>query len=120
MVDDEELLLQLIAADLESHGAVVELAESLKEAMEILASHDFDFIISDLRMPGGSGIDLLSEVKTTRHKNVPFLFMTGNTDQPAAALQAEGAIGVLYKPFAFEDLVKILETNVPGKPTKLS
>lgn len=61
IIDDEEQNLELMKAFLESHlqCAIFE-ASSGNEAMELLKSgQDFDFIISDLRMPNGSGYDVL-------------------------------------------------------------
>src|SRR5262245_42654444 len=87
LVDDEPGLLVTTAANLELEGLEVVTALNAAEALAALARERFDVVISDIRMPGMSGIDLYHEVQR-RHPGLPMLLNTGFFDerQVAAAL----------------------------------
>jgi len=64
VVDDEYDARELLAAVLEAAGATVTLVGSAGEAMEALAKHAFDVLLSDLAMPQRGGYDLMSDLRT--------------------------------------------------------
>ena len=63
LVDDEETILVPLADSLRDAGATVVTASSGHAAVEILAGQTFDVVVSDVRMPGLSGLDLLTRIK---------------------------------------------------------
>lgn len=82
-VDDEPNILQSIRRSLRNHFNI-ETAESGDEALQLLRAGDqFAVIISDMRMPGMNGVELLSEVKDIRPDTVRMM-LTGNADQGTA------------------------------------
>ena len=74
-------------------------------ALELVSDIDFDLIISDLRMPGKTGIELLSEVKNQKPET-QFLIVSAYGDEDTEALAKRmGASEVLSKPFPRQKLI---------------
>lgn len=90
----------------------MEFAQSADEALERVATNDLDVIISDVSMPGKSGLDLLSELRTGGvTQDIPVIMLTGNAeaDLKRKALDLE-ATDLINKPVAMEDLVARLRS----------
>lgn len=62
IVDDEQDIRRLYAAELEDEGYQVETAGSAAAAAELLTSREFDLVVLDIQMPGESGLKLLQEI----------------------------------------------------------
>jgi PAS domain S-box-containing protein len=76
-VDDDEILLTVNKIYLEKNGDFsVDVATSGTQALDRMASGQYDAILSDYQMPGMDGIELLKEVRE-RHGNLPFILFTG-------------------------------------------
>lgn len=76
LVDDEDGILEVTQTYLESDGDIfAKTASSALEAIKTLSNWDYDLIISDHAMPGGSGLDLLKALRR-RGNNIPFIFFT--------------------------------------------
>jgi PAS domain S-box-containing protein len=76
-VDDDETMLGVNKIFLEKTGEYsVDIATSAHEALDRIASADYDLILSDYQMPEMDGIELLKEVRI-RHGNLPFIIFTG-------------------------------------------
>lgn len=101
VVEDEAPLRRLQERILSRTGAEVFLAASVPEAREVLRKEDVDLIVSDLRMPGESGLDLFEWVRNERPElKDRVLFVTGDVSDPELAMAAEGAAHrLLRKPF---------------------
>lgn len=106
VVDDEEAMRQLLMRVLGRGGYKrVVTASSGDEARRLLAREPVDLIITDMQMPGGSGLELISHV----HRALPqvaILMVTGSgtTDTADKAL-ALGAYGYIIKPFRSEEVL---------------
>jgi putative two-component system response regulator len=99
IVDDEESVRTMLKRMLEREGYACETAEDAEKAILNLLSHKIDLVISDVRMPGKSGIQLMEEIKQNRPE-IATLIMTGLGDkQIADAAISAGSSGYLYKPF---------------------
>jgi putative two-component system response regulator len=99
IVDDDEAIRQLLQQILEREGYTTDLASDAEEAIELLSKQIVDLVISDVAMPGKSGIQLLEEIKTT-HPNVPILMISGiSTKKTAESIISMGAYDFLLKPF---------------------
>lgn len=99
VVDDEDDLRDAISFDFRRKGFNVLTASNGKEGFDLLTSNKVDLVISDVRMPGGSGIQLLDNVK---EKDVFFpvmMLITGFTDMPLDEAYDRGADAVFSKPF---------------------
>lgn len=105
VVDDEIDLREIICEDLELLGAEVFNAENGRIAFDLVERHNPDAIISDIRMPGGDGIELLKRVRAVRSQPPPFIFLiTGFADVTAEQALDMGAQGMLSKPFNLKQL----------------
>jgi cyclic di-GMP phosphodiesterase len=102
VVDDEEPVCTLLSERLGPAGFDCRTCSSGENAMEVLGSEPFDAIISDLNMPGISGLELLENARQ-KHPHAAFLMVTG-VDDLRVAIQAmkQGADDYLVKPFQFD------------------
>ncbi len=109
IVDDDDDLLFIIGEYLESYGIDFELARSASQARKRLNHSEYGLVISDLNMPGESGLDLFRYV-SSRHPRLPFIIMSGNRD-PRLRREAIG-MGVcdfVEKPFHLSELRGIID-----------
>ena len=103
VVDDEKLIGELCCSIFEDEGFETEYCSNISDALKVVATTQFDFILSDIKMPGGDGVEFKS--KLNQQQNVtPFLFMTGFSSLPKEELQSLNAIGIIKKPFSIEAL----------------
>jgi len=105
VVDDERMIRWTLRAAFEGARAIVEEAADLAEAREKLDSNWPDLLVLDLKLPDGSGMDLLAEVKA-QDAQLPVLIITafGSLQGAVVAMQA-GAFDYLAKPFELDDLL---------------
>src|SRR3712207_892544 len=80
VVDDEPLLCDVLVFYLEDAGYETLVAHSGHEALELLSKRPVDAVVSDIRMPSGSGIELLDSIKATMPGKPVVLFMTAHSD----------------------------------------
>ncbi|MCH8274456.1 MAG: sigma-54-dependent Fis family transcriptional regulator [Armatimonadetes bacterium] len=106
IADDEPNICKILQAAFERAGYQAVTAESAEEALKRLAAEPFDLLLTDVLMPGKSGIDLLKEVKE-RQPEMPVLVMTafGTIPQAVEAIRA-GAADYITKPFDLEQVKK--------------
>lgn len=108
VVDDEEMVRSVTARVLSSIGLEVETASDGAEAVVHLdRGQRFDLIITDLGMPGISGVDFLRAVRG-RDLDVPVIVLTGNPSLESAISAVQyGAYRYLQKPYDIEDLCRV-------------
>lgn len=105
IVEDDNFFRETIADVLKEKFKVVEAPHG-KSACEQLSIQDFDLVISDIQMPGMTGIDLLEWAKKNKPK-VPFIIMTGfSTLLETKSAHEMGAKGFISKPFKISDLTE--------------
>ncbi len=82
LVDDDRALLQALPhmVALRIHGVQVDTSDSAPQALEQIQQHDYDAIVSDIKMPGMDGLELLAKIQELRPE-VPTLLITGHADQ---------------------------------------
>lgn len=104
VVDDEVSICDIVGAYLRREGYEVFQAGSGEEAMEIVEQKDIDLVLSDIKMPGMSGVDLLKWIRQ-RENVLPVLITTGypTLDTAIEALKL-GAFDYLTKPFHLEEI----------------
>ncbi len=105
LVDDDRDLLDIFSFDLEEAGFVVSQAQSGNIAWDLLSKSNYELIISDLYMPDGNGLDLLSRIKKTRPEQPFALFFSEPEYGKIANAYALGANDLLFKPISAELLV---------------
>ncbi len=104
VVDDEPSVTYLIARRLEEDGLECERAESAKDALEQLKRRKFDVVITDIRMPGMSGIKLLKRIKDM-DSETQVIVMTGHSEVQFAVEAIRSDVDdYLLKPFELEQL----------------
>jgi DNA-binding NtrC family response regulator len=109
IVDDEENVLALCQTILQKRGYEVECASTAEEALDRLESELFDVVITDLKMPGMSGLDLLSKGKAL-NPFMPFIMLTGfGTVHSAVEAMKEGAYDYLIKPVDNEEFKLVVQ-----------
>jgi len=108
-VDDDPAVGKVLSALLEQAGLTALLAASGNEALEALGRHPIDLVVSDLRMPGLGGMDLLRTV-AARWPDIPVVILTAHGSVPLAveAMRA-GAADFLLKPFDRDEVLYVLE-----------
>jgi two-component system response regulator PilR (NtrC family) len=108
VVDDEESMRQLLEIALGKEGYRLTLAESGRKAIEAFDKASYDLVISDIKMPDMSGVEVLRHVKET-DPTVPVIMVTAYASAETAveALRL-GAYDYLTKPFKLEEL----KTNI--------
>jgi CheY-like chemotaxis protein len=114
IVDDDQAWLRLIQIELEdfSDSFSVLTAKDGNEALEILKKEHISFVVTDLRMPGMDGYDLLSQI-LKGYPDIPVYIITAY-DKPKTrdVVFKSGAAGYLTKPFSAEELVEAISHSL--------
>jgi EAL domain-containing protein (putative c-di-GMP-specific phosphodiesterase class I)/CheY-like chemotaxis protein len=109
LVDDDISVGRGLRRVLAAAGYEVRIATSGEEALDALTKRTFDVIVSDINMPGMSGISLLRSVRL-RDRDVPIILMTGKpTLETAMEAIGLGAMQYLAKPMNLDELLKSVE-----------
>jgi DNA-binding NtrC family response regulator len=104
IVDDEENVLVLFKRVLAKEGYQVECASSAYEALNKLQNNSFNLVLTDLKMDGMDGLDLMRQSKTL-NPALPFIMITAyGTIQAAMTAGKEGVENFLIKPIDIEEL----------------
>ena len=104
VVDDEAVIREGMRRILDGGGFTVETFANGYLAIEKLQAEAFDLLITDLKMPGMSGMDVLDQIKAINPK-LPVIIITGFvTDETTAEIIKRGARNCLPKPFNPEQL----------------
>ena len=108
VVDDEESIREFLTILLEKEDYEVTTADSVAAGKGRIADGSFDVVMCDLKLPDGSGLEVLEEARR-RHIDSPFIIITAHTT-PQHALESlrAGAAEYLSKPFNVDDLKIIL------------
>src|SRR5690242_15348188 len=108
IVDDESGILQSLEILLRSNGYTPLLAHGGKRGLEMLREVNPDIILTDIRMPGATGVEILAAAKASQ-PDVPVILMTAQaTLQSAMQAVNEGAFYYIQKPFQNDELLAIL------------
>ena len=109
LVDDEERLADVLSVALEQNGYRVLTAQNGQDALRLLDAESVDLVLTDLRMPGMSGSDLLREVKR-RIPNLPVVVMTAYSSvKDAVHIIKDGAFDYVGKPVDIDDLEQTIK-----------
>jgi two-component system response regulator PilR (NtrC family) len=110
IVDDEAPFREVMAERLAEHGFLVAQASSGEEALDRLNEFAFDVLVTDLRLPGIDGRQVLDEA-FARYPEIVAIVITGyGTVREAVAITRLGAEGFITKPFHFEELLHEIQT----------
>ncbi len=105
VVDDEAVIREGLRRTLEGEGFAVETSASGQLAMERLLEEDFDLVITDLKMPGMSGMEVLSTLRSLR-PDIPVIMITGYAMvETAVEAMKHGAADYISKPFKPQEII---------------
>ena len=105
LVDDEISVLRNLHRLLERQGYSCSMATSAAEARKLLSGKSFDLILSDVNMPGGSGLELLEDVSRD-HSDTATVMVTGMDDRALAeSALTMGAYGYVIKPYESNEIL---------------
>jgi response regulator RpfG family c-di-GMP phosphodiesterase len=115
VVDDEKSISDIVGQYLRMKGYTVSCAESAEAAIEIIKKNTIDLVLSDIKMPGMSGVELLKWVREF-NRSLPVLVTTGfpTLDTAIEALKL-GAFDYLTKPFHLEELAEKIKRALINK-----
>ncbi len=115
VVDDEKSIRLTLRAFLQEEGHVVALAEDAQQAHSLLRKDAFDVVVTDIILPGVSGVDLLKAIRITA-PNVQVIMMTGEpTAETAAEAVRAGAHDYLTKPVSKISILRSVAAAVQMK-----
>ena len=103
-LDDESDLLILASSFFEEAGLVIETCQEFSEAVKKIRAGPYDLIISDSRMPGGSGAQLLAIIQAEKLSCGKFVIVTGHFEILDGPGHHQFDL-VLFKPLHFQELV---------------
>jgi two-component system, NtrC family, response regulator AtoC len=103
-VDDEPHMLRLLEISLKQAGYKPVLARDAKEALQVIKTQTIDLVVSDLHMPGMSGLDLFRQIRQD-NENLPFMMVTAQGEiKTAVEAMKLGATDYILRPFDLETL----------------
>ncbi|MBX3158619.1 MAG: response regulator [Deltaproteobacteria bacterium] len=109
VVDDERVIREILAEFLALEGFSVHTVEDGEKALTELRLHPYDLVITDLKMPKVSGLQLLERIEQER-LGVLTVLMTGfGTVETAIEAMKKGAYDYLLKPFKVEEVIHVVE-----------
>jgi two-component system response regulator PilR (NtrC family) len=110
IVDDEKSMREFLSIVLNKEGYTVTVASHGPEALSLIDKEIYDLVISDIKMPGLSGLDLLKAVKAVSPSTVVLMMTAFASTETAVEAMREGAYDYLTKPFKIDE-VKLLVKN---------
>lgn len=114
-VDDQSVILDLISAMGRSLGYKVATADSGEAGLRLAQLESFDIILTDLTLPGISGLDFARRLRQQGNP-VPIILVTGwEASLEPSELAAAGISEVLYKPFRMEQLTDVVQSVATGR-----
>lgn len=109
VVDDDKAVRVAVQVNLRKAGYDVQLARNPDDALKVLQETPHDLVLTDVQMPGGTGLELLARVRE-RHPDVQVVVMTGyGSVRDAVAALKGGAADYLIKPVERDELLVVVE-----------
>ena len=120
IVDDERGIRESLDIFLSDEGHAIDTASNGREALFLLKKHNYDLVLTDVRMPDMNGMVLMKEIKEKMRQPVPVIILTAyGTIQSAVTAVKEGASDFILKPFEIEHLRKAVNKALESERKKL-
>ncbi len=103
-IDDEADLLDLAVSFFEEENLPIHTSTNIQKALEMMKAHEYDLIITDVRMPRGTGFELLNKIRNEGHYKGKVILVTGNVDTIEENDKKKCDL-VLFKPIRFQELI---------------
>ncbi len=115
IIEDDEEMRSLLADFLKDEGYEADSVDNGPDAFQTLAREAFDLVITDIRMPGLTGFDILSAIKKFQFE-IPVIVITAfGGEEVYRRSIARGADGYLEKPIHFHKLRALIRDLVKGR-----
>src|SRR4030095_11971439 len=115
VVDDERSMREVLAILLRKEGYEVATAGDVDGAMLALESDDYDLVISDIQMPGKSGLDLLKAIRAAQSDALVVMITASATTETAISAMKEGAYDYVTKPFKVDEIKLVIQKALEKK-----
>jgi two-component system response regulator PilR (NtrC family) len=115
VVDDEASMRELLQILLSKEGYEVDLATSGEEAMDLYHKREPDVVITDVKMPGMSGLDLIREIRALNPLAAIIAITAYASADDAVRAMREGAYDYISKPFQVEDLRSVIRNALGAR-----
>ncbi len=115
LIDDEKQFVSTLSERLDLRGFEVKAVNDGEEGLKIVESNFPDLVILDLKMPGLSGIEVLTRIKSS-HPDMPVILLTGygSTEEGLKGKKA-GALDYMMKPLNINELIEKINEVFNGK-----
>lgn len=113
VIDDDSMLRDVIKEMLERNGMACMVCSTAKEMVSSMRCKDYDLLLSDIRMPGTNGFELLTLLRSSNIGNsrtIPVVAMTARGDKEKDSFLDVGFTACIYKPFSSSELLGLLST----------
>jgi CheY-like chemotaxis protein/glycine cleavage system H lipoate-binding protein len=118
-VDDEKIILDSLRKMLVLGGYSIDTVESGSEALGLIRKRDYDFVFTDLKMPGMDGVEVTKAVKHLR-PDIDVVVVTGyGTIETAVETVQYGAMDYVEKPFTEDELLAFVKTALIKRQARL-
>ena len=112
VIDDDEAMRDSLMFLLDSAGFEVTLFDAAHQFLDAVPTLSFGCVVSDVRMPGIDGMEILKRLKAARSR-FPIVIMTGHGDVPLAVEAMKlGAVDFLEKPFEDDRLIRMIDSAI--------
>ncbi len=109
VVDDDDTLLQLLKETVQTMGCEAASARRGLDALNLISERKFDIVVTDLKMPGMDGLELLEEIKKI-DRDIVVIMVTGYATLETAVKAIEkGAYDYIAKPFRLDELMVVIK-----------
>lgn len=115
VVEDEELMRNILRQLLENEGCKVLTADSAEHALEMFPSAEIDVTVTDIKMSGMDGLDLLDSLKSIDNEAIVIIITAYSSVDSAIAALRKGAYDYVTKPFVNEDLIQTVKNAIRTK-----
>lgn len=118
-VDDEKIILDSLRKMLVLGGYSIDTVESGEEALGLISKRDYDFVFTDLKMPGMDGVEVTKSVRHLR-PDIDVIVITGyGTIESAVETVQYGAMDYVEKPFTEDELLAFVKTALIKRQARL-
>lgn len=109
VVDDESVVCERLSDYLEKHGLVVESFTDSQQALDRLQDKTFDVIVTDLKMNGPTGMDILVAVKSRTPRSEVIIITGYGSFETMRGAEAVGVSAYICKPFKMADMYTLIK-----------
>jgi len=120
VIDDDEEMRSLLKDFFDEEGFETESASNGADALRKLTKDHFDLIITDIRMPNLTGLDILARIKRLKPQTPVIVITAFGSDQVYRKSLERGATAFLEKPVHFDQLRMLIHETVSVKEKRIS